>query len=428
MKIIKAVLFALIFFALNNITFGQSSNAILDSIIRRAIEVSPKLNALQNKKEVSISRIPQGSNLPDPKVTLGLANLPTNSFSFTQEPMTGKIIGLSQAVPFPGKLNAAEKVLSKDAEINQQEIDDARNEIANEVTKLYYDLTYSREAIRIAEKSKKNLEQIEEIVNTKYTVSKASQQNVIQIEVEITKINDKLIELKGKEISYLSSLNSYLLLNPDSPIITGSIPELPEDIYSVDKLEQSAVENRPFLKGISIAKEKSELAEKLADYDFYPNFNFSLQYSQRDEIAKTNTPLNDFLSFFIGFNLPLNYGGKTSAKLNEAKLMQRMYEDQYDASLQMLDKNFGQSVAKLHQLKAREVLLKNGLIPQAKQSLNSALANYRVGNTDFINVIDAQNKLYDIETNLYNIRTNYYKELSQLQFLTGTKSLPVSNN
>ena len=89
----------------------------------------------------------------------------------------------------------------------------------------------------------------------------------------------------------------------------------------------------------------------------------------------------------------------------------------------MLNKNFGQSISKLNELKERERIISEGLLPQAEQSLKSVLANYQVGVIDFINVIDAQNKLYEIETNLYNIRTMYLKELSQLEFLTGTKNV-----
>ena len=97
-----------------------------------------------------------------------------------------------------------------------------------------------------------------------------------------------------------------------------------------------------------------------------------------------------------------------------------MFGEQYSAALQVLDKNFGMSVAKLNELKEREKLIREGLFPQAEQSLKAALVNYQVGDIDFINVLDAQNKLYDIETNLYKIRTMYFKELSQLEFLTGS--------
>lgn len=416
-----SILLLLIFFTPHVYVYPQPADTNLNQLIQKAIEVSPRLKALKNKQGVANSKIAQSSNLPDPMLTLGLMNLPTNSFSFTQEPMTGKIIGLSQAIPFPGKLSAAEDVLSKDVEITQQEIDDATNEIANDVSKIYYDLRFAREAIRVAEKSKKNLEQIAEIVRTKYAVSRATQQNLIQVEVELTKIKDKIEELKGKESANLAALNSYLLQESETPIQIEKIPSIILIDYTVNKLEESAKENRPFLKGIELAKEKSLLMENFAAYEFYPNFNFSVQYSIRDEIARTNTQLDDFVSFMVGINLPFDYGGKKSAKVEEAQLMQKMYSEQYDAALQMLNKSFGISLSKLNELKEREKLIREGLLPQAEQSLKATLANYQVGEIDFINVIDAQNKVYEIETNLYNIRTMYYKELSQLEFLTGEK-------
>ena len=411
----------LFFVSITNV-YSQQNDAYLESLIKKAIELSPKLKTLENKQGVANSKIAQFSNLPDPMLTFGLMNLPTNSFSFTQEPMTGKILGLSQAVPFPGKLSAAADVLSKDGEIVQQEIDDARNEIANDVRKIYYDLRFTREAIRIAEKSKKNLEQISQVVKTKYTVSNASQQNLIQIEVELTKIKDRIEELRGNEQSNLAALNSYLLQASDVDIKTAQVPSIISEHYIIDSLVQSAKQNRPFLKGITLAKQKSQLMESLADYEFYPNFNFSLQYSQRDEISRTNTSLNDLVSVTVGFNLPFDYGGKKSAKVEEAQLMQKMYADQYETALQLLNKSFGISVSKLNELVEREKLIREGLLPQAEQSLKATIANYQVGNIDFINVLDAQNKVYEVETNLYRIRTAYLKELSQLEFLTGNSN------
>jgi outer membrane protein TolC len=423
MKNYTSSLFAIFLFFLSiSKVNSQSNDAYLESLINKAIEVSPKLKVLKNKQGVADSKIAQSSNLPDPILTLGLMNLPTNSFSFTQEPMTGKIVGLSQAVPFPGKLSAAADVLSKDGEIVQQEIDDARNEIANDVRKIYYDLRFTREAIRIAEKSKQNLKQIAQVVKTKYTVSSASQQNLIQVEVELTKIKDRIEELKGNEHGNLAALNSYLLQASDTDIQTGKVPSLISADYTIDKLVESAKKNRPFLKGINVAREKSQLMENFADYEYYPNFNFSVQYSQRDEISRTNTSLNDLASFMVGINLPIDYGGKKSSKIEETQLMQKMYVDQYDAALQILNKNFGVSVAKLNELKEREKLVREGLLPQSEQSLKATIANYQVGGIDFINVLDSQNKVYEVETNLYKIRTMYFKELSQLEFLTGSSN------
>ncbi len=401
--------------------FSQAQS--LDSLISKAIDVSPKLKMLTAKQNAAESMVNVNSNLPDPMLTLGLANLPTNSFSFTQEPMTGKIVGLSQAVPFPGKLGAVAEAVKKDVNIISEEYKDAENEIIKNVSQNYYELIFVRKAIEVAKENLKLLHEIAKVVKANYSVSKASQQNIFKVELEITNLNDKIEELKNKENSITAMLNAQVLRSQDVSIITDSLPAFNYYNLSQQQLDSLAVHNRPFLTGINFAKQKAELQENLAKYDYLPNFNFSVQYSQRDKIAKTNTPLDDFLTFMVGVSLPLNYGGKVSSKVEETEAMQNMYDEQYNLSLQMLNSNFGTSISKLNSLQKRIKLIEEAQLPQAQQTFASTLSSYQVGEVDFINVIDAQNKLYQVETNIYRLKTDYLKETAEVKFLTGTSLL-----
>ncbi|MCF8395595.1 MAG: hypothetical protein K9H06_16990, partial [Melioribacteraceae bacterium] len=67
----KAVLsFMIIFAFFQNDLFAQQTDPHLEELINRAIEVSPKLNALRNKRSAADATVPQVSNLPDPILTL----------------------------------------------------------------------------------------------------------------------------------------------------------------------------------------------------------------------------------------------------------------------------------------------------------------------------------------------------------------------
>jgi len=416
MNKIKILIIAI---AVASVSFGQTES--LQDLINTAMEVSPKIKMLEMKKQAASNRIEQNSNLPDPMLTLGFANLPVNSFSFTQEPMTGKIVGLSQAFPFPGKLSEQADVNSKDVDIVEQEILDSKNEIRKNVIKNYNELIYVRKAISIANGSKDLLNNIAEVVRTKYSVSTASQQNLLKVELEISNITEKIEDLKSRENAHLSVLNSYLLRSADSPIATTELSDIHYLGFTVDALIDSSVKFRPFLEGIKEAKQKEILKQSLVEYDYYPNFNLALQYSFRDRIEKTNTPLDDFFSVMVGISLPLNYGGKVSSKVEETESMQRLYDEQYEMSLQMLRSAFGFSIAKLTSLRERLKLIEEGSLIQANENLKSTLTSYQVGQVDFLNVIDAQNSLLKIENDLYRLKTDYLNEIVELEFLTGTK-------
>jgi outer membrane protein TolC len=393
----------------------------LDSLIQQAVVLSPRIKMLEAKRKAAYHKIYQNSNLPDPTLVLGVLNLPTNSFSFNQEPMTQKIVGLKQTFPFPGKLSSIEDAAAIDTNIVQQELKDAINEIRKNVTTKYYNLSYIRKALLYSKESKKLLEQISQVVSTKYTVSSASQQNLIKVQLEITNLSEKIEDLNSKEASLLAELNALFLKDFKSEIQTEYFDNINYLKLSVNQLDSLSRIYRPFLKGIEFAEMKAQLSQNVAEKDFYPEFNLGLQYSFRDKIAATDTPLNDFFSFVLGISLPLNYGGKVTSKVEEFISMQNFYNDQYNLALQNLYSNFGSTVSQLESLEERVRLFEEGLLPQAQQNFSSALASYQVNEVDFINVIDAQDQLFKIETNLYRLKTDYLVQVAELEFLVGVK-------
>lgn len=397
--------------------FSQSLNELVDS----AITASPELKMLEAKINAASNRIEQNTNLPNPMLSLGLMNLPVSSLSFSEEPMTMKVVGLSQEIPFPGMLSTKADANRKDVDIVCQEYYDSRNELIKKVSQSYYELLNIRKEIELTKQQIKLMQDISEVVKVKYSVSESSQQNLFRIDLELTNMAEMLSALKGEEAEQVSTLNSYLLRNYQTTVVTDSFPRINYSDRTVDEFVKLSEQNRPFLIGVNKAVEKAKLNQTLAEYDYYPMFKLSAQYAFRDKIESTGLPLDDMVSVMLDVSIPLNYGGKVTAMVEETKSMQQMYEEQYLASLQMLRGEFGMITARLKSLKERIELIEQGSLIQARENLNSSLTAYQVGEIDFMNVVDAQNSLYIIEKNLYRLRTDYLKLISELEFLTGTK-------
>jgi outer membrane protein TolC len=407
--------FLLILLASNN--YAQVDD--LDQMIEQAILLSPKIKMLEAKRNAAYSGIYKNTNLPDPVLTLGLVNVPTNSFSFDQDPMTQKIVGVRQSFPFPGKLSAIEDASAIDTLIIDQEIRDSENEIRKIVSEKYYELSYLRRSIELSKESKLLLQDIAKVVGTKYTVGSASQQNLLKVQLEITNITQKIDEVESRKQSALAELNALLFRDENAQINVEYFEDLDFIDLSTDRLDSTARIYRPYLKGIRYAENKSELNRYAAEKDYYPNITLGLQYAFREQIAATGLQLDNLLSVVVGVTLPFNYGGKVSAKVEESISMQQFYSNQYSLALQSLQSNFGGAVANLNSLEERIKLFEEGLLPQAKQNLTATLSHYQVGHIDFINVIDAQDQLFKIETNVYRLKTNYLKQISDLEFLVG---------
>lgn len=400
---------------------NASNGTYLDSLVGRAISLSPKIKMLKEQQKSAENRIPQNSNLPDPMVTVGIMNLPDNTFSFSQEPMTGKTIAISQSFPYPGKLGSIAKWQSVDTAIVTEEILETENEIRRSFLNEYFSLTYIRQSQKITESIKEMLKSIAEVVQAKYAVATARQQNMFKIEMEITNINEMLVELDGKEKEQLSRLNALLFRPADETIITDSLPEPGSLKLSTPELIKLSEKNKPALAMIKLNGQKYGYMAESANYDFNPNFNVMVQYSNRNTLAPMNKYQSDLLSASVGISIPLNYGGKVTGKVQEAKAMEESTQYQYSTTIQTLEGEFGASISKLNTIESRLKLLKEGLLPQSQENLNSSLSDYQVDRVDFLNVIDAEKMLYDIQLKIYRLKMEYFKELASLEFLTGSK-------
>ena len=421
----KTILLIILLMTAIFITRAQEKDKILNELITEAINVSPKIKMLKAKLGAASSRIEQGTNLPDPMLTFGLMNMPTNSFSFTQEPMTGKLIGLSQAIPYPGGLSAAADVKSVDTLIVREEIQNVKNEIKKDISNLYYELQFVREEQKLNNERKQLLHQILEVVKIKYEVGTASMQNIIKVEVELTRVTDKIEVLNGKENSLLAEINSILLSKENQSVDSQNSSNCELNPIDFEPLLNSAMNNQPNLNAIKFSEQKANLMEEQAEYEFYPNFNLGVQYSQRDNNKLTGMDYKDFLSVVAGISLPINYGGKKTAKVNEAKYLQSLYQEAYQSSIQELSGSISVIQTKISELLARNKLNSNRLLPLAEQSLNVSLADFQVGKIDFVNVLNAEKEILNVKTDLIKIETDYKKNIVMLEYLVGS-DLPLN--
>lgn len=400
-------------------SFAQEKRIVLNELIDEAIKVSPKIQMLEAKLGVASSRIEQGTNLPDPKLTFGLMNMPTNSFSFSQEPMTGKVIDISQAIPYPAGLSAASKVKVVDTLIVRQEIINAKNEIKKNTSNIYYDLQFAGQEKKLNDARISLLSQILEVVKTKYEVGDASMQNIIKVEIELTRVNEKMEVLNGKENGLLTELSVMLQREISQLNITDNMLFRTNDEVHYETLINTAMKNQPNLKGIKLSEKKAALMEEKAEYEFYPNFNLGVQYSQRDKNKVTRIDFKDFLSVIVGISLPINYGGKKTAKVNEAKYLQSLYHEKYNVSIQSLTRSIRLIEEKIVELNERNIIIANTLLPLSEQSLRVALSDFQLGKIDFVNVINAEKEILRVKTDLIRIQAEYKKNIVMLEYFVG---------
>ena len=83
----------------------NSSEVELEQAVTLALDHSLELASIRARSDAIRAASSYAGALPDPTLSLNAMNMPTDTFSFDQEPMTQMQVALSQSFPFPGKRN-----------------------------------------------------------------------------------------------------------------------------------------------------------------------------------------------------------------------------------------------------------------------------------------------------------------------------------
>ncbi len=390
----------------------------LGKFIHLALKNNPGLRARAFSAEAAALRIPRAGALPDPILTAGAMNLPLNSFAFDREPMSGKQIALMQKFPFPGKRGLKEAAARAGYDAKKFSQAEYESRLVALVKKTYFSLFATDQLLGVTKKNLALLKQFIRIAETRYSVGKGLQQDVLKAQVEYSKMKNRHIALRQQRQSLASRMN--FLVNrpldvPIPPIASISLDSLPD---ASPELEKMALARRPLLKVKQAAVRKSERLLQLARKEALPDFGVGVAYTQRDRL-RNGAPGTDYLSFVVSFALPVYFGKKQSKHIGESRLVleeahQKLLEAQNRVRFRIRDA-WTKAQKNWEQLR----LLQEGILPQASQSLKSALAGYEVGKIDFLSLLNNQQTLFTYESDYFRAQAAYQNTLADLEALVG---------
>jgi outer membrane protein TolC len=408
--------FSVILILISMPLLGQNSQ--LDSLLEIGRKSNPILKARSLQFQAAQSLVPAAGALPDPVIGISMNNLPINTFDFNQEPMTGKKISLTQAIPFPGKLGLKEKIFEQLSQKSKWEYEESQLQVDFAIKKLYYRIHFLDRALEIVIKNQKVLENFIRIAQTKYAVGKGIQQDVLKAQVEYSRFYDKIIQLQQEREGLVANLNALLNRPSSTPLPNTATLSEKTIVLQLDSLQKIALENNPTLRKIQAILKQSQYKTKLARKNFLPDFSISIAYTQREQLQNGLGGI-DYVSGTIGLKIPVYFWRKQSKELESAKYQ----EKSVSYTLEDVQNRILANIADAYQRFTKQIqlidLYRNSIIPQATQSFNSAVSGYETDKVDFLTLLNNLMVLFNYEKDYYKVLTDYYIQLAQLEYLVG---------
>jgi cobalt-zinc-cadmium efflux system outer membrane protein len=398
---------------------GLAQELVLDSLISEAVKVNPDLSAAQLRYEAFEARVPQAGSWPDPVIKATVSNLPTDSWALDRTPMSGIEFMLTQNVPFPGKLGLKKSAARDLARKATEDYESARDFVVSELKQNYYQLYLLGKSIEITQKNKALLEDLAKVASTRYSVGKGLQQDVLKAQVEVSKMTDKLISLDEMRRVVQAKINILLSRNPQDPLGKPEEPSFRDLELSEEELQNRALQSNPALQGMEFLVRANQSSYRLARREYWPDFSFSVSYRLRDEVKMDPVKGVNFFSASAGISIPLYFWSKQSKKVQEKRLDWESAAQGYESMKNNAKLGVSRLLYSLGKYREEMELYRSAILPQARQSLESAKAAYQVDKVDFLTLLNNQITQYNYEIAYHQALSSYFATIAKLEQMVG---------
>ena len=422
------LLFIFLFFALSsfaadtksiNLTNSDSSETSevtsLKNLIQEAVTKNPILLSLGYQITAQGAKASWIKVRSDPMFTnsTNTDKYPFRYQSLGEDPVNQVQFALAQEFPFPGKLKLKGRVETSELSKIKQDYDLVKFELTSRLKKAYYDLFFTTKSLEITEEIKLLLETLTNTVKAKYEVGEGNQQDLLKLQLEVSKLLNSIETLKKDREVFISEINS-IVVRPQGTDIEEleEVTKQPVNFKLSEFLEMYK-EQYPLLLGQKALIEKSQYGIKLAKKEYYPNYSIEGGYGLRSK------PFDPMYTIQIMTSLPVYYRSKQRKQVEEAVASLKAQEENYHATIIEAEKKIKNLHIQVEKNNTLLELLETGLIPQARLTVKSSVSAYKVNKTDFLNLLDNIRTLLEFQIKYYEHLTNYEKAIAELEPLIG---------
>lgn len=383
----------------------------LPDLIQETLARNPEIVAARQQWKAALQRITQARSLDDPTLSVQLWNVP-QTFNVTQT--QNSIFGLSQNLPFPGKLALKGDVASRSAEMTEQALRAKERELVARLKQAYYDLFLTHKAIQIHHEQVELLGQFVESTTAKFRTGKGAQTDVLKAQIELSRLFQQLPILEQRRETAEAMLNTLLDRDATSPL---GIPQEPSQSpldKTLDDLHRLALHERPELKAAGLAVQRNEHSHALAQRQYYPDFNVAFQRFQ-------NFQTNDGFGAYVAMSIPFAFWTKPKydAGVQEAAAALSAARAEHHTLENLTRFQVKDLLARLRATDQVTTLYRTTILPQAEQSLDAARVGYRAGRAGFLDLIEAQRAWRGSQLEYFKALVDRQHRLAELEQVVG---------
>lgn len=372
-------------FIISLLTFSSITHAelSLDSAIQNALSSDEWNQSSLFQEQALRAKAIASAQLPDPKVRLAVANLPTDSFDFQQENMTQLQLGLSQQFPRGNSLELSREQWQQKAAKSPLQRQERAANVKLHVTQAWLQLHQSKAQLAHLKTKQHIFTELLAVSRAKFRSGQALRHEVLDAEVKLTQLKERMLQLEQIVWVQKGALQQWLpAVNLDQPIAEGFKQNLLLNENSSQAKQDQSLLNHP---QIQILKQNIAIEDKaveIADQAYKPAFKLDANYGYRGD-HDNGRDRADLFSVAVTMDLPL-FPEKRQDQHRRAAVQQREASKAlYLLKARELRAQLSIAKANLQGYKDRLAIYDQAYLKQLSTKRKSALQAYASAESDF---------------------------------------------
>lgn len=354
--------------------------------------------------------------LSDPKMSLGAMNIPTDSFSFNQEPMTQLQVGLIQR--FPHGYSLYYQSLAK-TEFSNAFRDSAYNQkllLKQRVRQDWINLYYWRHHIIILRHQIRLDKQLIRVAESLLANNKADQQAVLDAQLRVSNLKDGLVQANEQYRLTVDDLGRWIGRRAAAQVHVNTLENIA--LPSRHKLSLY-IHQHPLLRRDSALIASSKSMFRWAEQQKIPAFAIGMNYGYRQGRNMDGSRRSQFVSASVTFDLPLFSSNRQDKVIlsNENKI--QAAESARQTEYRNMMKMFYEEHHIIEHTSQRIHLLQTQIVPRAREFAESSLTAYQNNQVDFLSISKAYQAQLKANLDLLKARVKRAQAFVILQYLRG---------
>jgi len=374
-----------------------TTNATLHEAVYLAVQNHPQVIAAFADWSASVESITVARSLPDPKLTFQ---------AYIQDNLTSLMPGLSADIPGYGKRDARAAAATSDSRAKYFQFAAAVQQTAFGLQKSYYPLHFLDAKLNVNRQTLTLLSKLEALARAKNEVGQGTLQDVLKAQMEQKQLQTETTNLEDSRQVMLAQFKAALGLRPeqaDPPV--PAEPNFTDNRLDDEQLLANALIQNPRLQELAAEIRSAEANIQVARKEKMPDFSAGFQ-------AEVYEP--PFYWPQASISLPI-WRDKLAAERAAAEAGLRAAKARLTAGQISLAVEFAEQSFLVREADRQLVLLRESLLPRAKQSLEIARVAYQSSRVDFPNVIDAERSQLNFQ--LDEIAAQTQREIARAELI-----------